>query len=206
MSQDTSQLRNLIFSAQQGNEEAITALLAHYRPALKLIAELEVGARLQRREDASDIVQKTEVEVLQSIREFRGSSEPEFSGWIKTILRRNISNAVRDNRAAKRDLRREQYLDHEEGSINVAWLTPSRGRYMTASKHVIKAEAALKLIAILNKLPEDQRAAVKMRHLRGYSLEDISAEMNKSPASVVGLLRRGLQALREQVDGDTSWM
>lgn len=196
----------LIHSARQGDEFALTALLSHYRPALKLIAELEIGKRLQRRADASDIVQQTQLEAFESIRDFRGSSEPEFSAWIKTILRHRVSNAVRDNLAGKRDVSREQYLDKEEGPINVTWLTPGRGRFATASRHVIKAEAALKLINAMGKLSEDQRLAIRMRHLQGQSIEEIAKHMEKTTASVAGLLRRGMQALRDQVEGDTSWM
>ena len=201
-----SDLTELIRTAQKGDESAFAVLLNRLRPALKFIAELEVGEKLQRREDPADIVQRTEIEAFQAIEKFRGSTEAEFTAWIKTILRRKIANAIRDNRADKRDVRLEKYFDAEEGSINIPWMTPGRRRHATASKLAIKAEAALKLLAALEELPEDQRTAVRLRHLQGLSVEDICSKMDKTPASVAGLLRRGLQALRDQMEGDTSWI
>jgi RNA polymerase sigma-70 factor (ECF subfamily) len=206
MENEDLDLAALILAARNGDESAVNRLLREYRPFLRLIAEQEVGPELQRREDASDIVQRTEIEAYQAIRQFQGSSEPEFSAWLKQILRRNVSNLIRDNRAAKRDVRRERYLDDTEGSVSVTWLIPAGRRHVSASSHVIKAEAALKLLRALHELPEEQCTAVRLRHLKGCSLNEIAATMHKSPAAVAGLIRRGVQALRDQVDVDGSWL
>jgi RNA polymerase sigma-70 factor (ECF subfamily) len=206
MPNDDANLTTLIRAARDGDESAVNRLLAEYRPYLRLIAEQEVGPALQRREDASDIVQRTEIEAYQAIRKFQGSSEPEFSAWLKQILRRNVSNLVRDHRAAKRDVRRERYLDDSDDSVSVTWLTPPGRRHTSASSHVIKAEAALKLLRALHALPDDQCTAVRLRHLKGCSVDEIAATMQKSPAAVAGLIRRGVLALRDQVAVDLSWL
>jgi RNA polymerase sigma-70 factor (ECF subfamily) len=185
--------------------EAADRLLKLYRPVLRLIAEQLIGSGLRRREDASDMVQQTVLEAYKAIAQFRGQSEPEFSAWLQQILRRNVSNLVRDNRAAKRDLRREQYLDAAEGSVSIAWLQPA-AKSASPSQRVIKAEAALNLAQALDNLPEQQATAVMLRHLHDFSLEAIATTMGKSEAAVAGLLRRGLQGLREQLAGDSSWL
>lgn len=206
MSDDDPQLTELIQSAQNGDDEAVNQLFTQYRPFLRLFAEQAVGQMIQRREDASDIVQQTELEAYRAIAEFRGTSEPEFSAWIKQILRRNVSNTVRDNWAAKRDQRREKYLDNTDASVSVTWLTPMGNQRSMPSQHVVRAEAALQLARAMEELPDNQRTAVRMRHLEGCSLDEISAAMNKTPTAVAGLIRRGLQALRERLGGDTSWI
>jgi RNA polymerase sigma-70 factor (ECF subfamily) len=164
-----------------------------------------VGAGLRRREDASDIVQQTVVEAFTAIEQFKGKSEPEFSAWLKQILRRNVSNLVRDNRAAKRDVRREQYLDAEHGSVSITWMQPM-GKETPPSQHVIKAEAALNLARAIGELPDAQRDAVRMRHLEGLGIQEIADAMDKTPTAVAGLVRRGLAALRQKLTGDTSWL
>ncbi|MGB7949921.1 MAG: sigma-70 family RNA polymerase sigma factor [Candidatus Binatia bacterium] len=197
-------LKHLVIESRT-DPEAADRLLALYRPVLKLIAEQMVGPVLQRREDASDIVQRTELEAYAAFEQFQGASEAEFSGWLKQILRRNITNLVRDNRAAKRDVRREQYLDAAEGSVSVTWMQPA-GRGTTPSQRLIKAENAVNLARALDELPEQQATAVRMRHLEGRGIDEIAASMNKTPAATAGLLRRGMQALRERMPKKSSWL
>jgi RNA polymerase sigma-70 factor, ECF subfamily len=198
------ELHRLLVDSQT-NPEAADRLLTLYRPMLKLIAGQMVGPGLQRREDASDIVQRTVLEAYAAFEQFQGGTEAEFSAWLKQILRRNVTNLVRDNRAAKRDVRREQYLDAGEASCSITWMQPA-GRGTSPSMHVIKAEAALNLAQAIDELPEDQRIAVRMRHLEGHGIQEIADALEKSPAAVAGLIRRGLQALRQQLKSDTTWL
>jgi RNA polymerase sigma-70 factor (ECF subfamily) len=194
-----------LLSESRADGEAAARLLDWYRPALRLIAEQMIGPAMRRREDASDIVQQTVAEAYAALAQFNGKTEPEFSAWLKQILRRNVSNLVRDNRAAKRDVRREQYLDAGQGSVSVTWLQPV-DQVTPPSQYVIKAEAALNLARAIDELPDGQRTAVRMRHLEGCGIQEIATIMEKSPTAVAGLIRRGLQSLRRSLSGDTSWL
>ena len=51
-------------------------------------------------------------------------------------------------------------------------------------------------------MPEDQRQAVELHHLNGCSVAEVGDRLGRSKASVAGLLRRGLKALREHLTGD----
>ena len=55
----------------------------------------------------------------------------------------------------------------------------------------------LTLMGTITRLPPDQRTAVELMHLRGYSVDEISRAMGRSASAVGGLLRRGLSKLRE---------
>lgn len=177
-------------------------LFEHYRPYLLLIAQSSIAAAVQRREDASDVVQQTMIEAAAAVESFNGRTEPEFSAWIKQILRRNVINAVRDHHAAKRDVRREQGLDTSDSSATLSWQLPA-SETSSPSLKVIKAEAALNLARCLEGLPDDQRCAVVMRHLEGRSLEEIAKSMDKTLAAVAGLIRRGVRRLREELADST---
>jgi RNA polymerase sigma-70 factor (ECF subfamily) len=182
---------------------ALERLLAHYGPFLRLTAEQSIGAALRRREDASDIVQRTLVEAAAAIEQFHGHTEPEFSAWIRQILRRNVANAVRDHHAEKRDVRRERYVvDDGEPSAMISWRLPAADQ-TSPSLRLIKAEAALNLARSLERLPDDQRQAVSMRHLEGLALAKIAEAMKKTPAAVAGLIRRGVAALRLELADDS---
>jgi RNA polymerase sigma-70 factor (ECF subfamily) len=186
--------------AARDDRRALERLLTHYGPFLRLIAEQSIGPALRRREDASDIVQRTLVEAAADIGRFQGRTEPEFSAWIRQILRRNVANLVRDHHAGKRDIRRERYTDDGESSASISWRMPA-AKGPSPSMRLIKAEAALGLARSLEQLPDDQRRAVVMRHLEGCSLAEIAEAMQKSPAAVAGLIRRGVRSLRDALAG-----
>jgi RNA polymerase sigma-70 factor (subfamily 1) len=193
-----AEISRLIPKAREGDEDALSRLCACYRPYLQTMAAMKIGRLFERRVDASDVVQETEIDMVRGIRAFRGKTEAELSAWLKQALRRNIANKVRDNQAAVRDLRRETYLDAQNPSASITWLQPA-GREPTPSQFVMNGEAALRFAAALEALPEPQREIIRMRYLEGKKLVDIAAAVEKTPGAVAGLLRRGQTALRERI-------
>lgn len=197
------EISELIRCSRAGDKVAQSRLVEKYRPYLSLVAKRYVGLKLRRRFDAADIVQQTLAEAWRDMGAFRGTSEPEFSGWICKILHRNIGNVVRDQRAAKRDMNREIEPKINE-SASVVWFE-APGREVTASQHVVLGERALRLADVLENLPETQRRAVRMRHLEGLPLAEIAERLGKSHAATAGLIKRGLQSLREEMS-ESMWL
>jgi RNA polymerase sigma-70 factor (ECF subfamily) len=62
-----------------------------------------------------------------------------------------------------------------------------------------RGEAALQLAEAREQLPEDQRIAVKLRYLGQQSLRSIAEYMEKTTGAVAGLIRRGVENLRDVV-------
>jgi RNA polymerase sigma-70 factor (ECF subfamily) len=71
----------------------------------------------------------------------------------------------------------------------------SPGQYVGA------ADRARRLAEALAGLPDDQRTALELHHLEEYSLQETARFMNRTTASVAGLLRRGLETMREALRG-----
>ena len=65
------------------------------------------------------------------------------------------------------------------------------------SRLLMHEEQLIHLAAALAQLPEDQRIVVELKHLQDWSIAQICRHLDKSEAAVAGLLRRGLQRLRE---------
>jgi RNA polymerase sigma-70 factor, ECF subfamily len=181
------------------DRSALARLLEQYRPFLRMVAAQALDGAMKARCDASDIVQETMIEAMRDFGGFAGHTEPEFSAWIKNIHRHNVMEVLRRHLGAeRRSVRRERRLFNAEGSVSFYWNEPA-ARQTSASQRIIRGEKALRLAAILESLPDAQRKAVALRHLEGMSLEEIADCLDRSVAATAGLIKRGLQKLRENM-------
>ena len=58
-------------------------------------------------------------------------------------------------------------------------------------------EELLRMAEAIQSLPEAQEDALVMHYLQGKSLAEIGEQLERTQASVAGLLRRGLSKLRQ---------
>jgi RNA polymerase sigma-70 factor (ECF subfamily) len=171
--------------------------LEKYRDYLRLLARLQMDPRLRQKVDPSDLVQETLLQAHTNREAFRGSSEPELAAWLRRILANNLAQALRRFGRQRRDLALERSLEAavEASSARLeGWLAAQTS---SPSQQAQRNEQLVHLAWALVQLPDDQREALQMRHLQGHSVADICQQLGRSEASVAGLLRRGLQRLRE---------
>jgi RNA polymerase sigma-70 factor (ECF subfamily) len=173
-----------------------------YRGYLRVLAELNLPAHLRAKLDPSDVVQQTLLKAHENRAQFRGESEAEAAGWLRAILANTLAEAARAFGRQQRDLTREQSLEAavEESSARLeAWLAANQSSpSAAASRH----EQLVRMAGAIDRLPEDQRRAVELRHLRGQTVAEIAAQMGRTEVAVAGLIRRGLQRLRELLSTD----
>lgn len=170
-----------------------------FRPYLAALARLQVAARpwLAAKLDASDLVQQTLLRAHTARDQFRGQTPEELAGWLRTILTRTLANALRGLGQEKRNVGAERSLEADlDASCSRldAWLAADQ---TSPSQRADAHERAAALAAAVAQLPPEQQQAVLFKHCHGMSLAEIAERMGRTPAAVAGLLRRGLQRLRE---------
>ncbi|MEM9646385.1 MAG: sigma-70 family RNA polymerase sigma factor, partial [Planctomycetota bacterium] len=80
------------------------------------------------------------------------------------------------------------------------------GGTSSPSGAAIREEAALELLEALHELPEMQAEAIRLRYMEGLPLAEIVERLGKSDTAVAGLLKRGLQKLRDRFQShSTPW-
>jgi RNA polymerase sigma-70 factor (ECF subfamily) len=171
--------------------------LERYRDYLGLLARLQVDRRLQGKLDPSGVVQQTLLEAHQALDQLKGRTEAEVLAWLRTALAHNLADEVRRLGSGKREAGREESLQQalEQSSARLeAWLQPEQS---SPSAQAIRHEEALRLTAALARLPEKQRQAIELRHLRALSLAEVADGLGCTKGAVVGLLHRGTKKLRE---------
>jgi len=171
--------------------------LERFSNYLRLLARLQIDPALRAKLDASDIVQQTLLQAHEFRDQFRGQSEAELAGWLRTILANTLAAAVRRYAADARDLKRERSL--EEGLADSSarlenWLAAEQS---SPSQRVIRIEELVRLAGALAQLPDEQRQVIELHHLKGWPVAEVAAIMQRSKPSVMGLLFRGQKKLRE---------
>lgn len=193
-SHDSEQLIQL---ARDGSPDALGVLLERFRNYLELLAQLEIGRRLQTKVAAGDLVQETFLEAHRSFANFRGTSENEFAAWLRTIFGVRIALFLRTYLGTPgRDVRREQSLavdlDHTSKIFSRGLLAAGN----SPSQSVIRREQGLLLAEALAALPADYRDVVVLRQLEELPFAEVATRMGRSVDSVQKLWVRALAKLR----------
>ncbi len=173
--------------------------LERQRSYLLLLARLHVGAALRNKIDLSGIVQETLLEACQAGPQLNALEAGQQAVWLRRALAHNLADEVRKLSTGKRDMRREQSLEaalNDSASRIEGWLAAQQSSPSQAAQ---REERAAELMQALADLPEAQREALVLRHCENWSLADISQQLNRTPAAVAGLLKRGLKQLREHL-------
>lgn len=179
--------------------------LEAYRNYLRLLARLQLDPRLKGKLDPSDAVQQTLLKAHEAREQFRGLGRAEQAAWLRKILAHCLADEVRRFGRDKRqvDLERSLEAELQQSSARLeAWLASDGS---SPSQQAVRQEELLQLAEALAGLPDDQRQAIELHHLGGFSVAEVGQELGRSRAAVAGLLRRALSGLRARLEESQSW-
>jgi RNA polymerase sigma-70 factor, ECF subfamily len=123
-----------------------------------------------------DLVQDVMVSVARHLGSGRSASQD--SAWIVTVSRNHFLNHVRSVARADARLAKANDRSTMNGSLED-----------TADIDVARS--------LLAHLPIEQRAAVALRHIDGYSVPEIADKLGRSVEATESLIARGVRALRQ---------
>jgi RNA polymerase sigma-70 factor (ECF subfamily) len=188
----------LLHLAQTGDGAALGLLLERYRNYLALLARLQIGRRLQRKVDASDLVQEAFLKAHRDFAMFRGASEKEWLAWLRQILAMNLAQAVRHYMGtARRDLGLERQLADELDQSSNALDRALFAAQSSPSERAARREQSVILADALEQLPPAYREVIILSHLEGLAFPEVARRMGRTVDSVKNLWARGLNSLRK---------
>ena len=189
----------LIARARDGDQAAVGELVARYRGYMCNLARKQLDSEVRPRVDPSDVVQQSCLEIHRDFHSFRGTEEAELVAWLKQILRNNVANTIRKHvHAEKRSVDKERSLADSAAS-GCSLGQQLRADQSSPSERARRVEAWEQLECVLRELPDDQGEAVRLRHIRGWTLQQLANHFGRSEMAVAGLLKRGLQTLRDRL-------
>jgi RNA polymerase sigma-70 factor (ECF subfamily) len=172
--------------------------LNQYRDYLRILAAQQIANRYQGKVDPSGIVQETLWEAHREMERGAAVRPGQRLPWLRRILSNNLTDAVRQLQAGKRDVAREISLQQvvEQSSMRLeAWLACE----MPPNRPIEHEEHVLQLIRALAKLPEAQRESLTLHYWSGLTFAQIASHLGRSREAVAGLIKRGVRQLRLQM-------
>ena len=164
-----------------GNRQEFGTLVTRYQD--KIIAYVRYMGFSEA--DARDLAQDA---FVRAYRHLRRCGEPDkFAGWLFRItanLCRTAGKRAGQRAAEPLDAYRATLASEEPGPLEAAEVSWTRQRVREA----------------LDALPDDQREALIMMYLMGYSVSEIEAMTGASGSAVKMRLKRGRDALREELE------
>jgi len=186
----------LVARAKSGDLDALEALYRAFETPVYNLA-LRV---LRRPEDAEDVLQDTFLEVVRSIKQYRG--EGHLWGWVRQIATSKALMRIRHDRV------RETEELHEESVVGAG-----AGAGAMAGVGVIGTSAGMSPGAVpaqidleraFERLSETSRAVVWLHDVEGYTHEEIAEQMGKTVSFSKSQLARAHVRLRRMLDEGVS--
>jgi RNA polymerase sigma-70 factor (ECF subfamily) len=195
--QITPATEELLVRARAGDGEALGQALEGFRAYLTVLARVQIGRRLQGKVDAADLVQDVFLEAHRHFPHFRGTSEAELAVWLRQILAGSLANLVRHYFGTQqRDVRLERELQEDVEQSSQVLLGGLVAPHSSPSQGAVRREQAVLLAEALEKLPEDHRRVLVLRHLEGLPFPEVAQRMERSVEATKKLWMRALDRLR----------
>jgi len=178
----------LLASHCSGDPDAFTELVKRHRDRLWAVALRTTGDP----EEAADAVQDALISAYRRADQFRGESA------VTTWLHRIVVNASLD-RMRRRAVRPWVPLPEESGEDGSRAVLMDESALADPRDAMEARETALEVQAALAELPHDQRAAIVLVDLEGYSVEEAARILECPEGTVKSRCFRGRAKLAERL-------
>ena len=197
----------LLERVRDGDGDAVNGLLARHRDAIRRLVDRRMDRAMQRRVDASDIVQDVMLEANRRLGDYLANPTMPFQLWLRHMARDRLIDAHRRHRvAASRSLDREVPLggtDADESRAGPA--ADVADRELTPAAAATWHELERRFAAAVERLDDDDRRIVLLRHFEHLSTAEAAEVLGLSkPAAGMRYLRamRRLRGLLEPGGGE----
>lgn len=191
----TEPTENLVRRAASRDPQAVQELLVQHLPQLQGWLRLRMGPALRANESAVDLAQSVARDVLAELDQFEWRGEAAFRHWLYTRAQHKLQDRVRFVSAKRRDPAR---LSPRTSSM----LAGCYASVASPSHEAASAETLERIEAAFDTLTEDQREAVTLFRLCGFSHAEIAERMGKSAGAVRNLVYRALSRLAMHLAGE----
>jgi len=201
----TAHEQELLAAARGGDEAAFGSLIESRRGELHAHCYRLLGSV----HDAEDALQETMLRAWRGLPRFEGRSS--FRSWLYTIATNTCLNAIekRPKRVLPVDYgpAADPHDMPGEPVVESVWVEPypdemlgiEDGYAAPEARYEQREGVELAFVAALQHLPANQRAALILREVLGFSAKEVAVTLDTSVASVNSALQRARASVEERV-------
>lgn len=186
---EREQLTQLVLAAQQGDNNAISALFNAFQNTVYNIALRETKDP----ETAADVVQESFIEVIQTIGKLQEPTA--FVTWLKTITYHQCTRYYR-----KKENKHESLVEEREDAPALFDTLEEENTEFIPDKAMESEEFRRTIRTFIDKLPDVQRSAIMMKYFDDLSVREIAAVQGVSENTVLSRLYYGRNAIKAEVE------
>jgi RNA polymerase sigma-70 factor (ECF subfamily) len=195
---------SVLARAQSGDSGAFAELTDPYRRELHVHCYRILGSF----QDAEDLLQETLLSAWQALDRFDGRS---LRAWLYRIATNRCLNYLRDTSrrpTAAGAIAPESPFAAADTSDEPWWLEPYPDALIgdvessPEARYEARESIALSFVAGLQRLPTQQRAALVLRDVLGFSAAEVADMLDSTPASVNSALQRARAGFEPSRDPD----
>jgi RNA polymerase sigma-70 factor (ECF subfamily) len=193
----------LLDRVRRGDRTAIDGLLERHRAAIRLMIDRRMDRVVQRRVDASDIVQDVLLEANRRLTDYLANPSMPFRLWLRHMARDRLIDAHRRHRvAASRSLDREVPLvTADDGDRSAADLAGNLAdRELTPAAAATWHELERRFAVAVEQLDEADRQIVLLRHFEHLSTAEAAEALGLSKPAAGMRYLRAMRRLRVLLD------
>ncbi len=179
---DSTLVKNYI----NGKENAIEILIHRHKQRVYSF----IYSKVLNRDVTEDIFQDTFIKVINTLKKGAYNEEGKFLPWVMRIAH----NLVIDH--FRRNVRMPKF--EEQGDFSIFSVLSDSS--LNAEKQLIQDQVESDLRRIIEELPEEQKAVLKMRIYQEMSFKEISENTGVSINTALGRMRYALINLRKVID------
>lgn len=190
---------DLLHRSRNGDHEAFAELFELRRSQLAAEATRKIGTQMQRRIDASDVLQEVFLEANRRLGELAESDVP-LIAWLRLLLRQKVIDFQRKHLGAtKRAMSKERSIEHRVADVDsiaqqlIASLT-------SPSMKAQRNELQLRIKAVLDELSILDRQVLVLRHFESKSNREVAEALGLSINAASNRYVRALRRFKSVLD------
>lgn len=180
---------DLIQKAKNGNLAAFNSLVERYQVGVFNLSLRLLGNR----QSAEDATQETFLSAYRALARFEGGN---FRAWLFRIAANHSKDALRRAQRKDRASSLDEIFDTLGAPVEVA------DERESSESRVERASVARALQEALLELPFDQRRAIVLVDIHGYSYDEVAGICEASPGTIKSRIHRGREKLRDLIRKD----